>query len=238
MPKDWLRTERLARIAQNELFCGGILQFKAVLGLSHEELAVVIRDLHWSTYYLRYEMWVERELETAESRARLKHNSGFVTVPPASNVLPATPSGVFRGDVTIPLTPEPAAGIDARFRALVRTIKASSQYLPSIGAELDILAPPASASNGVTAQPRLKVAALTGGAIQLTVRPMRFSSVLFQCRVAGAASFLTIAKSTTGKLTWNAPGPFPRALEVRARFEDGDQPVGVPCPILPVTASA
>jgi hypothetical protein len=65
---------------------------------------------------------------------------------------------------------------------------------------------------------------------------MKYNAVLFQCRVAGAESFLTIAKSTTGRLKWNAPGPFPRALEVRARFEDDDRPVGVPCPVLPVTA--
>jgi hypothetical protein len=238
MAKDWLQTERLARMAQNQRFCTGVLRHEAVLNLSRAETATVIRDLQWSTYYLNYAMWLERELEGAEIRARVKHDSGYRADPVSDNILPSPPSGFFEGDPSIPLTPEPAPGIDFRFRALVRTIKASSNYHPSIGAELDVLVPPGGSHGNTLAQPKLKVQALTGGAIQLTVRPMKFQSVLFQCRVAGAESFLTIAKSTTGKLTWHAPGPFPRALEVRARFEDQDQPVGIPCPILPVTASA
>jgi hypothetical protein len=237
MAKDWLRTDRLARIAQNKRFCEGVLRFETKLGLNRAEVADVIRDLHWSSYYLQYEVWVEKELETAEIRAKAKHDGGFPASLPPANLLPTPPSGVFEGDATLPLTPEPGSGIDARFRALVRAIKASHNYDAATGGELDVLAPP-STPNSVTTQPKLKVQALTGGAIQLTVRPMKFGSVSFQCRVAGSVSFLTIAKSTTGKLTWNAPPPFPRELEVRARFEDGDQPVGVPCPVLPVTALA
>jgi hypothetical protein len=236
MAKDWLRTDPLGRITQNQRFCEGILRFEKALGLDPVAVAEVVRDLHWSSYYLRYGIWLETEVETAEKRAKMKHEStlSLDTVP--VNLLPVPPSGMF-GETSVPLIAEPAGGIDARFRALVRAIKASPAYGTAIGAALDILAPP-SAANPATTHPKLKVQTLGGGAIKLTVRPMKFPAVSFQCRVAGADSFLTIAKSTTGRLTWNAPPPFPRALEVRARFENDSQPVGLPCPVLPVIVSA
>lgn len=236
MSKDWLRTDRQERIAQNARFCAGILRYAAHLNLDLIEVAEVIRDLHWSTYYLNYESWLDAELQAAEVRTRIKHVNHSTPEPLPLNVLPSPPSGVFAGDLSIPLSPEPPAGIDSRFRALVRTLKSAAHYQTSIGAELDVLAPLPNAPDPATVRPRLKVQALTGGTIQFTVRPMKFNTVLFQCRVAGADSFLTIARSTTGKLKWNAPGPFPRELEVRARFAKDDQLVGVPCPVLPVTA--
>ncbi len=238
MAKDWLRTDRLGRLAQNERFCARVIDYTGILSLSPAQVSEVIRDLHWSSYYLRYELWLEREREIAEMRTRAQHDLHAEAVRPVVNLLPSPPSGFFQGERSLPLTPEPEKGIDSRFRALVRVMKCTGAYSNEIGAELDVLAPPSPVLDTTVAQPKLRVRALTGGAIRLTVRPMKFSSVLFQCRVAGSSSFLTIAKSTTGKLVWNAPGPFPRALEVRARFEEGDEPVGIPCPILPVTAAA
>src|SRR4029079_15155377 len=126
MAKDWLRTDPLARIAQNDRFCEGLLRYQTALELDPATVAAVMRDLHWSSYYLRYEVWVEKELATAETRAKLKHDGGGFTAPlPQANLLPVPPSGHVGGNPAIPLAPEPVAGIDARFRALVREIKAS-----------------------------------------------------------------------------------------------------------------
>ena len=118
--------------------------------------------------------------------------------------MPATPSGA-----------QPAAGIIARIRALVKRIKTAPAYTPSIGQSLRILPLAGTPVDLNTVKPDTKATPLPMFKAKLKCTTRGFAAVLTRSRREGEAAWTDLGLSTGGTLTDERPPQEPGKPEVR-----------------------
>ena len=123
-----------------------------------------------------------------------------------------------------------STGIFERLDNLVGRIRLSEGYTPEIGAALGIL--PAQPSAPIPAddlQPSLKALAMPGSVVQVSFIRGNTNGVALETRVDNADTWSDAGRfySSPASLVIpeNAQG-LPRAVQMRARFIDGNTPVG------------
>ena len=149
----------LAFAAQMRTFQQNIAEHAADLGVTAEQVAGQSADADHYNYVVSgqqqmlniskaWTIWrkTARKGETATDGTVLAQNS------PAANLPPAPPA-------VLP-------GVEKRFRALLRQIKAHTNYTPTIGVQLGIEAPSLSAPNYETLQPKI-TAQVIGDQVEL-----------------------------------------------------------------------
>jgi hypothetical protein len=116
--------------AELQAFKNGIGPYAPRLGITSDQVAAQAADADYFSYTLAVQ-----ELLASSS----KQWSGWKTLLRDGGNLPSagTPKPPVFPDAPPPVTP----GVEPRFRALVRQIKASAIYNPSIGAALGLEAP-------------------------------------------------------------------------------------------------
>ena len=133
-------------------------------------------------------------------------------------MLPAFPTAV----PAVPL------GIEVRFRALVKAIKANASYNPAIGEALGIEGAVQAAPDFATLQPRLKLE-LTGGAVKVGWGWQGQGAHLdmTEIEVDRGSGYTLLTMDTTPDYLDTTPLPTPAARwKYRAIYRVGDQRVG------------
>lgn len=126
--------------------------------------------------------------------------------------------------------------IVGRIRAMVRRVKAHSNYTPAIGQQLGVEGPEDTTDLG-TSKPTLKAPSVQAAAVTITFNKSISSGVKIFSKRAAEPSFTFLAVDTTSPYVDNranlAAGPEMR--QYQAQYLDGDDPVGLVSDTLTVT---
>ncbi|MEO6753682.1 MAG: hypothetical protein ABIP85_18035 [Chthoniobacteraceae bacterium] len=212
------KTDR-AFAAQLNTFKNAIGSYAALLGLSPAQVARQAADADYFTYALACQDAAQGSAQGWTGWKNLMRRGGATAAgAPQPVVLPAMPAVV------------PDAGIEARFRALMRLVKASPAYNASIGAGLGIEAVDHAAPDFVTLKPALKLS-LGGNAVFIGWDWGGYSTFLDMIELQadrgdGAGFGLLVFDSTPG---FTDPTPFPATpvkWKYRGIYRVGDGQVG------------
>ena len=174
-------------------------------------------DAAYFTYLLACQSLMQNGAQQFTAWKELERNGGSAPATGAP-VLPAFPTAV----PAVPL------GIEVRFRALVKAIKANASYNPAIGEALGIEGAVQAAPDFATLQPRLKLE-LTGGAVKVGWGWQGQGAHLdmTEIEVDRGSGYTLLTMDTTPDYLDTTPLPTPAARwKYRAIYRVGDQRVG------------
>ena len=156
MPKsNYIQTNDDAFAAQLQSFKNGIPAYAVALNVSPAQVTAQAADCDYFTYVVAWLKVMQNGAQQSTAWKDLTRGGGTV---PASGapVAPVFPAAV----------PAVAPGVEVRFRALVKQIKASAGYNPSIGNALGIEGAQQTAPDLTTIQPVID-AQINGGAVDI-----------------------------------------------------------------------
>ena len=218
MPRDYLPT--------GPGFCDWLenlkLEFAAVaasLGFSGPEITAVLADLSWAIFVCRSSSnaqtfgssWVQFR------DTLLDGNPGQPVGSPPGTTMPA-----------LPTAPAPAAGVISRIRILVKRIKASPNYTPTIGQTLRIL-PNSAPVDETTAKPNTKALALPMFKAKLKWTGNGFPAIHTRTRRDGETEWTDLGLAVGNTLVDERPPAEAGKPEVRTYeqiYARDNQPVG------------
>lgn len=193
--------------------------YSATLGLAAAQVTAQAADADYLNYLVACQSVMQNSAQQWTSWKLLVRNGG---TPPASG-MPAAP--------TLPASvPAVAPGIEPRFRALVKQIKASANYNEAIGEALGIEGAQQTGPDLSTIQPDLG-AVLSGSSVLVDWGWGGNSQFLDMCEIevdrADGKGFVLLAMDTTPGYTDTAALPAaPAKWTYRAIYRVGDQRVG------------
>ena len=187
--------------AELEAFRNAIGPYASRLGLSPEQVAAQAADAAYFSYALAVQELLTTSTKQWNSWKMLLRDGGNVPAsgPPQPPDFPGAPPAV-------------PPGIEARFRALVRQIRASTVYNPSIGAALGLEDPGQTGPNYATLAPEI-VAVLGDMNVRVAWNWSGYASYLDQCELQvdrdDGKGFVTLASGRI--LGYVDTEPFPAA---------------------------
>ena len=228
---DYIQTNDEAFNAQQQSFQSGIGNYAAVINLTTAQIAGQAADAAYFDYTLKC---LNIMANTAQQWTAWKNLERAGGNPPASGapVAPTLPTAV----------PAVAPGIEARFRALVKLIKANPNYNESIGQALGIEGAVATGPNLATVQPVID-AVISGNHVNVKWGWGGNSAFLDICELqvdrGDGKGFGLLAFDTTPGYTDTQPFPAaPATWTYRAIYRVGDSQVGVWSQSVSVTVPA
>ena len=122
-----------------------------------------------------------------------------------------------------------ATGIFERIDDLIKQIRVATNYTPEIGGVLGII--PAAGPNIPVGdlQPSLKTATMPGSIVQVSFVRGSSDGIAIEMKIDKAASWSNAGmfpKSPVQLVIPDGPENLPRAVQIRARYLDGNTPVG------------
>ena len=191
----------------------------STLGFTSAEILAFLADLNWVIYNCRSAADAQTNA-TAWVQFRQTHLDGdpgqTVGTPPGTTC-PAVPAGAV-----------PANGIIARIRAMVKRIKASPAYTPTIGQTLRIV-PTTTLVDDSTAKPDTRGKALPMFKAELRCKRGDFDAVRTRCRRDGEPDWAELGLSVGTTLVDERPPAEAGKPEVRTYeqiYVRNNQPVG------------
>jgi hypothetical protein len=218
MPKaDYIATNDGAFAAQLSQFQTAIPGYAATLGVTPAQVAAQALDAEYYAYVLAAQSAMQAGSQQWTGWKKLIRSGG--TPPPSGAPVPP----VFPAAVAAT-----APGIEARFRALARQIKAHDSYNDSIGLALGIEGSEHTTPDLATIQPVLEVTA-SGNRVEVDWGWQGQGAYLDLCeiQVDRGAGFTLLAYDTTPGYVDTAPFPAtPAKWTYRAIYRVGDDAVG------------
>ena len=220
---DFVKPNDVEFITQMTLFKTNIGQHAATLDITPAEIAAQAADCDYFNYIWKCHVIMQSSalaLTTAKKATRLGDPSATPGTAPSGYLFPTFPDA----------PPVVAPGVETRFRALAKKIKAHPHYTIGIGDALDIESPTHTAPDLNTLQPVVSVE-LSGNKIHVGWGWGGHSAYLDMIEIqvdrGDGKGFVLLAYDTTpGYLD---PAPMPVALtkwKYRAIYRVGDQRVG------------
>jgi len=221
MPKlDYIQTNDDLFNAQQKTFKGGIGSYAAVIGVTAAQIAGQSADADYFDYTLKSMAVMANGGQQWTAWKNLTRGGG---TPPASGapVAPVFPAAV----------PVVAPGIEARFRALVQSIKTNAGYNPAIGQALGIEGAQQTGPDLTTIQPIID-AIISGNHVNVKWGWGGNSAYLDICELQvdrnDGKGFVLLAFDTTPGYTDTQAFPATPAIwTYRAIYRVGDAQVGV-----------
>jgi hypothetical protein len=221
MPKgNFIQGNDNAFSAQLITFKNNIGGYAATIGLTPAQVAAQAADSDYLDYVLKCLGVMQNAAQQWTAWKDLTRDGGS---PPATGtpVPPTLPAAV----------PAVAPGIEARFRALVKQIKANPNYNTSIGEALGIEGAQQTPPDYTTLQPEID-ATLDGNQVDVDWGWGGYGAFLDICEIqvdrGDGKGFVLLAFDTTPGYTDTAPFPaVPVKWTYRAIYHVGDSQVGV-----------
>ncbi len=215
--QDYLASGALAFSAQLLTFKNAIGGYAANLGLTIAQTTDQAADADYYAYVLDSSTVIQNSAAQWSFWKKFVRDGG--SPPPAgAPVAPVLPAAV----------PPVAPGIEERFRALVRQIKAHSGYNAGIGRALGIEGEASSGPDLDTITPDLS-AKIVGGQVVIGWGWQGYGSQLdmIEIQVDRGAGFTLLTFDTTPGYTDSTPHPAsPAKWTYKAIYRKGDAPVG------------
>jgi hypothetical protein len=221
MPKgNFIQGNDNAFSAQLKTFKLNIGGYAATLGVSPAQVAAQAADCDYLEYVLKCLAVMQNTAQQWTAWKDLTRDGG--APPVAGAPVPAILSDA---------VPAVAPGVEARFRALVKQIKANGNYNTSIGEALGIEGAQQTPPDYTTLQPRIG-AILDGNRVDVDWGWGGYGAYLDLCELqvdrADGKGFVLLAYDTTPAYTDTAPFPAaPAKWTYRSIYHVGDSQVGV-----------
>ncbi len=182
-------------------FKNAIGAYAAGLGVTPAQVTAQAADADYFNYILQCQEIIQNASKQWTAWKDLQRRGGS-TPPTGAPVIPTFPA-------TVPVV---APGIEVRFRALVKQIKANTDYNESIGAALGIEGSEQIGPDYATLAPALNLS-ISGGQVSIDWGWQGYSAFLDQCELqvdrADSKGFVLLAIDTT--LGYTDTQPFPSA---------------------------
>lgn len=217
---DYLKSSDAPFAAQLQTFKTNIGSYAATLSVAPAQVTAQATDADYFRYVLACQEIVQNAAQQWTTWKNLARGGG--TPPPAgAPVIPVFPAVV----------PAVAPGVEVRFRALVKQIKAGANYNAAIGQALGIEGPEQSAPDLSTLQPGID-AQISGSSVLVGWGWGGNSAFLdmieLQVDRGDGKAFIPLATDTTPGYTDTAPFPStPAKWTYRGIYRAGDQQVGL-----------
>lgn len=200
-------------------FKNAIGAYAAGLGVTPAQVTAQAADADYFNYTLQCQEIIQNASKQWTAWKDLTRYGGN-TPPTGTPVLPTFPT-------TVPVV---APGVEVRFRALVKQIKASADYNESIGAALGIEGSERIGPDYATLAPVLNLR-ISGGQVSIDWGWQGYSAFLDQCELqvdrADSKGFVLLAIDTTPGYTDTQPFPnAPAKWTYQAIYRVGDNRVG------------
>ena len=217
---NYINTNDLAFVAQLQTFKTNIGGYAATLGVSAAQVAAQAADADYFGYVVACQQTMQNGAQQWTAWKSLTRAGGS-TPATGTPVAPVLPSPV----------PAVAPGVEVRFRALVKLIKASPSYNAAIGTALGIEAAQSVAPDLTTIQPDIDVE-LSGGQVIVDWNWGGNSAYLdmieLQVDRGDGKGYGLLAYDTTPGYTDTAPLPAtPTKWKYKAIYRVADQRVGL-----------
>jgi len=218
MPKgDYISQNDAAFAAQMQTFKTNIGAYATALGVSTAQVTAQAADADNFGYVLACQQTMQNAAQEWTAWKKLVRGGGTAPIAgaPVAPVLPAS-------------VPAVGVGIEVRFRALVKQIKANANYNVAIGEALGIEGAVHTGPDLTTLQPLLKVE-LRGGQVFVDWGWQGQAQFLGSCemQVDRGQGFALLAQDTTPGYTDTQPLPAaPTKWTYRAIYRVGDDRVG------------
>ena len=215
---DFLKVRDIDFIIQMMAFKNTIAQYAAVLELTPSEVAAQAADTDFFNYIFECQQSIQNSAQAFTAWKNITRAGGTLTGTPAAPIFP-------------PAVPVVAAGVETRFRALVRKIKAHPRYTLSIGEHLNIESPNHTAPDLNTIQPVISVE-LNGNQVHIIWgwggHTVYLDMIELQVDRGDGQGFVLLAYDTTPGYIDPAPLPAaPVKWTYRAIYHVGEQLVGL-----------
>ena len=200
-------------------FKNAIGAYAAGLGVTADQVTAQAADADYFEYTLQCQEVIQNASKQWTAWKDLARYGGSVP-PTGAPVLPTFPTPV----------PVVAPGVEVRFRALMKQIKASSDYNVSIGQALGIEGSPQPGPDYATLAPVLGLS-ISGDQVAVNWGWQGYSAFLDQCELqvdrADSKGFVMLAIDTTPGYTDTAPFPSaPAKWTYQAIYRVADNRVG------------
>ena len=217
---DYVDPNAAAFNAQLQTFKNNIGNYSVVLGLSPGQLSAQVADANYYNYILQCRALMDQGAQQWSAWNGIVRSGGLVPV------LGAPVAPVFLTAVTAVIP-----GIETRFRALVKTIKASTNYNAAMGKALGIEGEEEAAPDLTTLRPEITVL-LSGNQVFVKWGWGGNSRWLDSCELQvdrnDGKGFVFLAIDTTPGYTDTQPLPAVPAIWIyRAIYRVGDHQVGL-----------
>ena len=221
MPKSsYIKNNDDAFSAQLQVFKNNIGAYATTLGLSAAQVTAQADDADYFDYVLKGQETMQKAGQQWTSWKTITRGGG--TPPPTgAPVAPTLPSAV----------PAVAPGVEIRFRALVKQIKAHANYNVSIGTALGIEGAVQTAPDFTTVQPEID-ATINGGSVDIDWSWQGNAAFLDICEIqvdrGDGKGFVLLTYDTTPGYTDTQPFPAtPVKWTYKAIYRVGDAQVGL-----------
>jgi hypothetical protein len=220
MKTDYIASKDKAFAAQLKLCKTKLPDYSAVLALTPAQLAEQAADSDYVSYVLDCQEIIQTSAQQWTAWKSLVRGGG--TPPPAGvPVAPALPAAV----PAVPL------GVEARFRALVKVIKASKNYNQAIGEALGIEGAQQTAPDLSALKPDITVA-ISGNRVEVSWNWQGNGAYLDMCELQvdrnDGKGFVLLAFDTTPGYVDGTPFPAtPVKWTYKAIYRVGDAQVGL-----------
>ncbi len=194
-----------------------IAGYAATLGLTPAQVAAQAADAAYYAHVLENETVLKNAARQAVAWADIVRDGG-ASPPTGAPVAPVLPAAV----------PPVAPGVEGRFRALVRQIKASTAYNDSIGKALGIEGSEQSAMDETTITPVLTLVS-SGSQVQVVWGWQGFGNKLdmIEIHVDRGTGYTLLTFDTTPGYTDTTPLPTtPAKWTYKAIYRKGDAQIG------------
>jgi hypothetical protein len=220
MPKNnYIQSNDNAFSAQLKTCKNNIGDYATILGLSAAQVTSQAADSDYLEYVLQCMALMQNSAQQWTVWKDIIRDGG--TPPPTgAPVLPTLPAAV----------PAVAPGIEVRFRALVKSIKANANYNVSIGDALGIEGAQQTPPDYITLQPVIQVD-ISGNRVEVDWGWQGYSAYLDQCELqvdrGDGKGFVLLAYDTTPGYVDTAPFPAtPTKWTYKAIYRVDDAQVG------------
>ncbi|MBI5687476.1 MAG: hypothetical protein HZC54_20580 [Verrucomicrobia bacterium] len=217
---DYINPNDLAFLAQLRTFKNNVGNYAALLGVSPAQVAAQAADTDYFAHVVACHQAMQNNAQQWTAWKKLTRGGGISpeSGAPVAAVLPAA----------VPAVPP---GIEARFRALVKQIKANANYNTSIGDALGIEGAQQAAPDLAAIQPIIELE-LSGGQIIIHWGWGGYSAWLDMIEIqvdrGDGKGYVLLAHDTTPGYTDTTPLPTtPAKWKYKAIYRVGDQRVGV-----------
>ena len=220
MPKrsvDWMKSQELARLAQQDTFTMKLPTYAATFGLTAPQTTAARTDYLWSQYACDFARMLETEWGSAVDWKKQLNSGEPGTTQPVPTI---------GTEVQPPAGAAVADDILGRWRTLVDYLKNHMNYTPAIGADLGIEATEEPVQQ---MKPTFKLTAQPGGVVTLKVKKDGHQAAAVYCQrganpIPEKLGTYSMASITDGRANLVAGTPEKRTYT--ARYVDGDVEVG------------
>ena len=208
------------RAAWYKNFADVIQLIGASLGLTPAEIAQIVADDAMMQFLAAYDVTLNEYTSGVRSYRKVVTEGDI-----------GGPAAVFPSDLTPTVPAAVPSGIFERLDAFVRRIRAAAAYTPVIGAQLGIIRKDVKGGEGAEGSQKPKISADVDPGNVVLVKFVRsgFDGVLIQTQLDNDATWNDAGRYIKSRAAITIPQNtehLPRSVKVRARFLDGNDPVG------------